>query len=276
METIHKYSFSKNEKDLEKLFTKNNIKVKRNRYIGGKEDEYSIEIAINESDAGWSLVDQKAEEFEALNMYVTIFSEDEKKKAEWLVARPDKESGRLEPRDEREKQKEWICLDCGTYQQTKPFRITDTKLPRGADVFTLVPMNVLLVSADVEKEIQKHDFRGYEIMDVILNKTVKPAKDFRQLFIPKVVESGMIGWEHLRQPPCKTCRTVKYLTKQKGMMKYRRSALPKGVDFFLGNEWWGSGWVAFHQIVVSNRVARLFLEKGWKGVDFQPVELVEG
>lgn len=50
--------------------------------------------------------------------------------------------------------------------------------------------------------------------------------------------------------------------------------MPTDVDFVRTDEWFGSGLIAFREILVSNRVARLILDKGWQGVRMKGVELV--
>lgn len=57
-------------------------------------------------------------------------------------------------------------------------------------------------------------------------------------------------------------------------MYVRREAIPEGVDFVRTHEWFGArSKAAYREILVSNRVARLVLEKGWKGVRFKVVVL---
>ncbi len=55
-------------------------------------------------------------------------------------------------------------------------------------------------------------------------------------------------------------------------MKFKKGVLPNGTDFVRTKEWFGSGRIAFQEILVSNRVAQLFLEKGWKGFRLKVVE----
>jgi hypothetical protein len=276
METLHKYSFSKIEKgiDFEEVIKRKGIPYQHVQNAGGR--NYHLHIVINEDHPEWKWLENKSEEYEALNIFVTIFSRDEKLAAEWLVARPDKEAGYLEPKNNWDKQKKYICNTCGTFINDQTLRVNINKAPRSMDVFTLISENLMMVLPHVEKELIKQGLSGLELKDVFYYKTDEKIKEFREFRIINVAKPGLVGWDHLRLSPCPACGTVKYKCKQKGMMKYYRSVIPEGVDCFWGNEWWGEGLVAFQQIIVSNRVAKLFLEKGWKGVDFQPVELVEG
>jgi hypothetical protein len=57
-------------------------------------------------------------------------------------------------------------------------------------------------------------------------------------------------------------------------MRMRRGALPGNQDIVLSQEWFGSGRMAYREILASHRVAGLILNRGWKGVQMKVVELV--
>lgn len=58
-------------------------------------------------------------------------------------------------------------------------------------------------------------------------------------------------------------------------MHLKREALRSDVDVLLTHEWFGSGGhMGFREILISNRLARLILEKGWGGVALKPVEII--
>jgi hypothetical protein len=275
MEILHKYSFSKIEKgrDFEEEIIRRGIPYERVKNVGV--NTYHLSMVINEDHTQWQWLESRSKEYEAVNIFTTIFEKEETNSAEWLVANVNREAGDLEPADNISNQKEMSCKGCGIFKQSKPYRVSDLKPVRGVDVFNIIAENIIVISPAVEKELAKSKFTGFKIRELIDHKTGKPITEFRELVVPSISAAGMIGWEELKYPPCKICGTVKYKTKQKGMMKYLRSAIPAGVDFFLAYEWWGEGLIAFHQVVVSNRVAKLFLEKKWKGIVFQPMEVVD-
>jgi hypothetical protein len=57
-------------------------------------------------------------------------------------------------------------------------------------------------------------------------------------------------------------------------MYLKRSSIDTDTDFIKTNEWFGSGYVAYHDILISNRVAQLILDMAWKGVHLKVVELI--
>ena len=47
------------------------------------------------------------------------------------------------------------------------------------------------------------------------------------------------------------------------------------MDVAVTDEWFGSGArLGYREILISNRFARLILERGWRGVALKPVTLV--
>ena len=54
-----------------------------------------------------------------------------------------------------------------------------------------------------------------------------------------------------------------------------RNSLARDVDLQLTHEWFGAGSaIAYREILGSNRLARLILDYGWRGVTLKPVQLV--
>jgi hypothetical protein len=60
----------------------------------------------------------------------------------------------------------------------------------------------------------------------------------------------------------------------RGAMYLKRDALVPDVDVMQTYEWFGSGHSAYREILVSNRLARIILDEGWKGVALKVVELI--
>ena len=67
---------------------------------------------------------------------------------------------------------------------------------------------------------------------------------------------------------------IRYYPHVRGKMYLDRNALTPGLDIMQSFEWFGSGHSAFREILISNRLARLIIERGWKGVALKVVEMV--
>jgi hypothetical protein len=116
--------------------------------------------------------------------------------------------------------------------------------------------------------------RGYEVWHALIHKTGNPSERVRQLYVPGIASPGVIIDDDLVRKICPVCGTVKYYPHVKGKMYIRRETLPSDTDFMLTHEWFGHGLLAWREMLVSNRVARLVLDKGWSGVRFKVVEMV--
>ena len=78
----------------------------------------------------------------------------------------------------------------------------------------------------------------------------------------------------MKRETCSSCNVTKYAPHMRGVMYLKRDALMPGVDIMQTYEWFGSGHAAYREVLVSNRLARLVLDRGWKGVALKVVELV--
>ena len=95
-----------------------------------------------------------------------------------------------------------------------------------------------------------------------------------QLFIPGVAGPALLQDDDLERKKCPLCNVIKYYPHKRGVMYLKRDSILPDVDIMNTYEWFGSGHSAYREIIVSNRFARLIIEKGWRGVRMKVVELV--
>lgn len=242
---------------------------------GGKSN--IITFDIEESDPNWPEVKKLIESYRAVDRYETVFSDDEVLAAEWLRMIPTFERGYPQPESMWIKQRpnyKGYCRNCGVHEQVAPFRIKGEPKLSGHDFMTLFWGHPLFCTARVFEAFEANGFRGYERWDVILHREDVPSKTIWQLHVPRIAGPGLLEKNELYHEVCPECGTVKYRSHLRGIMYMRRDAIPDGLDFVRTHEWYGAkSKAAYREILVSNRVARLVLEKGWKGVRFKVVEL---
>jgi hypothetical protein len=94
------------------------------------------------------------------------------------------------------------------------------------------------------------------------------------LFIPHTTNPGLIRVEDLKKQVCPECRVIKYYPHMRGVTYLERDALLPDVDLVQTYEWFGDGHSAHREILASNKLARLVIDKGWRGVTFKVVELI--
>lgn len=70
------------------------------------------------------------------------------------------------------------------------------------------------------------------------------------------------------------CGRIKFHGKPAGPLRFDASAFQNAPDIVKTSEWFGSGGKAFRLVLVSQKVYRLITEAGWRGIEFEPVELL--
>ena len=205
-------------------------------------------------------------------MFETVFSEDEIRKATWLRFISTFEQGDPQPKPHwplKQQSRELTCPKCALYKQTNPMRLAKEPHMGRKSFVSLFGTNEILCVPEVVTELKKIQAKGYKVWNAVIHKTGQPSEKVRQLFIPGVASPGVIFDDDLVRKTCSVCGNTKYYPHEKGVMHLNREALLPNTDFMLTNEWFGFGLVAWREILVSNRVARLILNKGWRGVRFK-------
>jgi hypothetical protein len=252
-----------------------NIKHKRNPLPGGG---YLIHIDINESDPQWPQLAAVVRQKNALDMHDTIFTPEEILNAEWVRLIPVFEQGYPQPKEtwvENSINYENECSKCGVgFRQKTPFRLAKEPCLGKNDFVCLYWTYTLFCPSKVLETLRAHQLRGYEVWEAIIHRTNQPSKVVSQLVFPNVAMPGLADVDKVKPETCPQCGITKYAPHMRGYMHLKREALMSEMDFLQTYEWFGgmphSG---FREILVSNRLARLILEKGWRGVALKPVEV---
>ena len=249
--------------------------------IPGKETKL-LSFNVSESDPLWETMFNLLKTHQGFDIYHggdifdTYFTEDEIRNAEWLRLVSTFEQGYPQPESNwpfKQLSLSNVCPYCALYTQTGSMRLK--KEPRlGKNSFvTLIALNELFATQEVFSTFQSAGLKGFEAWEVILHRLKQPSEKVRQLYVPGIAGPGLLDTEKMRQVLCPVCGVSKYYSHLKGMMKLRRKALLPDVDFMRTYEWFGVGLVAFREIIVSNRVANLILDKGWQGIRLKVIEL---
>jgi hypothetical protein len=167
-----------------------------------------------------------------------------------------------------------LCPKCCIYRQTKSMRLAKEPSLGKKSFMSLVWAGETFCTPDVILGLEKIQAKGYEVWDAVIHKTGKPSEKVRQLYIPGIASPGVIIDDDLERKICPVCGTPKYYPHVKSKMYLKREALLSDTDFMLTHEWFGFGLLAWREILVSNRVAGLILDKGWQGVRFKVIEVV--
>lgn len=246
---------------------------------GGK----AIFFEISESDPLWENTLQLLKTnlgfdiYRGGDVFETFFTENEIRATEWVRLIPTFEHGYPQP------QTNWpfkqlslsnVCPKCGIYEQTSNMRLKKEPNIGKKAFMTLIGIGEVFARPLVFSSFESIGAKGYDVWEAIIHKTQQPSKEVSQIYIPGISQPGIIGVESMRQVICTVCGIVKYYPHKKGLMYLKKDALLPGVDFIKTYEWFGSGLNAFREILISNRIAKLILDKGWQGVRLKGVDLV--
>lgn len=281
MEIIHRIAFNSNTKpELRKLLDQLGISYTVTPFPHQPPGTGSVHFDISESDPVWPRLRESLERWPVSDVYDTLFTEEEILAAEWVRLVPVYEKEYLKPgnlawRDYLFKGR---CPNCGAGRQQKaPIRLS--KEPERPLKYVVSPIAsyFMLCSPEMIAEMEDAGIKGYEVWPVLQHRTSEPFAHTVQVYIPEVANPGLMWAEGLSPTHCEVCGRTKYRPHMRGVMYFRQGAFEgkEGIDILLSYEWFGSGRAAYREIIISNRLARLILEKSWKGVRMKVIEVVQ-
>jgi hypothetical protein len=246
-------------------------------------DAKLLSFDISESDSRWEIVFLLLKKYQGFDIYHggdqfdTFFSEEEIRNAEWLRLVSTFEQGYPQPSGNwpiKQLSLTNVCQECAIYEQTNPMRFYKEPGLGKKSFMSLIALRELFATPEVFSTFEEIGATGYEARDVIIHHTKQPSEKVRQLYPLRVTLPGLIGTEQMRQVVCQKCGTIKYYSHEKGVMYLKRDTLIPDVDFMRTCEWFGVGYIAYREIIVSKRIAKLILDNNWQGARLKVIELV--
>jgi hypothetical protein len=276
MEIWHRITFNAFSKQIFFEIIKNlNVKHKSLQLPG--DGGLLVFVDIAESDSNWLEVSRLISSLGAADMKETFFTDEEIRSAEWLRMTSVFEQGYPQPKISwpfKQADREIICSKCAIYRQIAPMHIAKEPHLGKKSFMHTIWTNEIFCTPDVVQGLEGIQAKGYGAWDVILHKSGLVSEKLHQLYIPTISSPGFIAEEDLGRVVCPECGTTKFYAHMRGIMQVKKEAIIHDTDFMLTNEWFGSGYLAWREILVSNRVASFILNKGWQGVRFKVVEVV--
>jgi hypothetical protein len=243
------------------------------------ETEGLIVIRISEADPRCAAILDLRRNYGGVHHVQTFFSSEEILGSEFARLIIDYESGYPQPKNTWVSTKpnyEVLCQRCGIFKQIAPFSIKSEPNLRGKDFMTLIWGSPFLASNEVFQDLESAGIAGFQPWEVIIHPGGQPSETIKQLKILQRSEPGLIDAEEIGYEDCPECGRRKYFAHMRGAMRYRRESFPKDVDILESHEWFGAGSrSAYREVFVSNMLARMIIDKDWKGVMMKAAELVE-
>lgn len=238
-----------------------------------------VAFEIVESDPNWPEVARLIEQYQPLVFTQTFFDEDELLEAEFVRLFVTYEHGYPQPEATWVRQKpnyEVLCPECGLFKQVKSFTIKVEPKLRGNHFMTLIWGSPVFATNEVVAKLEESGISGFNPVEVMVQESGQPTDKIMQLLVAEETEPGFLDQEKVGYEQCDSCGQRKYFAHRRGVMKYRRDAIPPNVDMIETAEWFGAGSrKAYKEVLISNRMTRMILDEGWKGVLMKVVELVD-
>lgn len=279
MKTIHHFSVSSSQtKELFDTLLKLNIKGQLSDFPQKKAQLFSFDIA--ETDPEWSYVFELMKKYQGFDIYNadiydTFFEEEEIRKAKWLRIIPGFYQGYAQPEGNwpfKQKSLEDVCSLCARYRQTNRMRLK--KEPTMKKKAFLTPINTGFIFAipEVFLRLEELGAKGYEKRPILKHSTGDAINNVSQLFVPASQSVRLAAMENHKKMICPICGRFKYHYHGKGVMQIVENDVSDKSDFLITEEWFGTGLIAYPEIVVSNRIANLILDQLWEGIRLKVAE----
>jgi len=274
MKIIHTVHFSSDD-NVEQILDIHSVKFKRTPFF----DKYRISLQIAESDDRWPVVQELIiSTGRSIGTGQTVFTKKEILNAKMLRMFGQPNIGYPQPEErwlaESPNYEDW-CQECGTFRQVSSFFIDKEPKIHKYDFMSLHWTSAVFTVQRVFDSLHTQGTRGYERWPVYLHRTMEPSETISQLYVPALDEPALVDADNLEPITCPSCGELKYQKHHKrGAMYLRKEAIPREEDIFETYEWFGGGHQPRREVIVSNRVAKLAYDEGWRGVAFKVVELV--
>lgn len=273
MEIRHRFTFSGKDNLLRELESLD----ARFETTQGFRGSFLITLETSESEPIWLEIEQLAKIFGAAELVSTHFSQEEILDAEWLTIErtnyqgyPQPETGWLQKRPNYQN----YCSQCGVYEQVGSFFLKKEPALRNNDFVSLFWTSAVLAKREIfDSLIEKH-IVGFQQVDVLLQKTKTPSTIVAQMIPTVTARPGLTATDGFTGKTCDSCGVTKYLPVKKGKLRLQKNFAPEGIDIIATHEWFGDGAMAFREILVSQRVAKLAIKQKWKGIRLKVAEMV--
>ncbi len=255
------------------LISQYHISFKRTPLFKPEQD--LITFVVSEDDKVWEEIERLMKENDMVSIIKNEFSKEEILQAAWCRIRLVNHVGYPQPEDE------WLSTmftyadfdrESGFFShQVEDFRIKQEPQLTNKHFMDLTWPHEVFAKKEVIEKLQAAGIMGWTPRNVFIHDTGEPFKEILQIVVPKITDANAI----LRSHPISvsTERSIKYMPHVRGMLSFTLELLSEPVDFVLSKEWFGDR-IAFHEILVSQRVTKLIIENKWNGIALEPVDIV--
>lgn len=189
------------------------------------------------------------------------------------------------------------CPTCGIGGlQKAPFRLrTEFKASRSQFVQLNWVFDEFFLRDEAREGLRRFAITGIEYLAPMLHKAARQSTQVVQMVVKATLPPALedIGFHPVTCKPKNEewqamqrlqlsgsetlvhCGRVKYHRMHKGPYRFDRAAFAGGPDVVKSHEWFGSGGSAHRLVIVSQRFRQAVVTSKWRGVGFEPIELVQ-
>ncbi|MFY9825628.1 MAG: hypothetical protein WAM82_29915 [Thermoanaerobaculia bacterium] len=262
-------------------------------------------LNITEDQPQWPKVQRLIAEHDVrVHSITNLFSKREVNQAEWLQMSALGQFGYPQPVDDYREityDVSQYCDHCGIGGvQNAPFRLRSEPKARHSQFVQLNwVFDEFFVRREARQGLTAAGLTGFDFRPAVIHRKDRPSGEIEQMEILSVLQPALNPtglqtvtckerneeWESKRRrfpnwrPPVAEsnsyCGRVKFHLESREPLRFDRSALAAAPDVVKSHEWFGSGGSAFRLVLVSQRFRRVVLEAKWRGLFFEPVELID-
>lgn len=263
-------------------------------------------LNVTEDQPQWPEIERLVAKCDLGHHLVTnIFTKAEMNLGEWFILSARGHHGYPQPEDdfsyiEATYDISNYCRHCGIGgKQNNPFRLrTEPKARHSQFVQLNWVFDEFFVRCEAREGLLASGLTGIDFVPAILHTKSLQYTEVEQLRVlsqlpPALDSSGLQTvtckehneeWESIKRRFPKYqdaslnenpfCGRVKYHLMHRGQMRFERTAFHDVPDVVKSHEWFGSGANAFQLVLVSQRFRQVVEKAKWRGVEFEPVELM--
>jgi hypothetical protein len=231
----------------------------------------SIIFFIYEDMKDFDKVQHELKPFEILPMIYTDWDKKDMENAEWYeiytgeyqYPLPDDDDfGYLEQTFDLTN----YCPLCGIGKiQNNPFRLRCEPKQKNNQFWGLFwERDAIFVREETKNILQKENINGIHFIQPVLHKNGKPIDRFYQLIIENVLDKGL-GKSNVEKLTCK-CGKIKYCFPRDDGCIFDKSIFSFKNDFYVTNEYFGSGTSALKINIISKKVYEIVKKNKLKGL----------
>jgi hypothetical protein len=261
-------------------------------------------LNVVEDQAEWPEIERLIARYKlGTHLITNLFDMAELDAAEWLKLDALGHHGYPQPEDDFGYRQATYDLtnSCATCNiggvQNAPFLLrSEFKAPHSQFLQLNWVLDEFFLRSEAREGLRNAGITGIDFLTPLFHKKNQPSQQVAQMVVRTTLPPSL-GPTGLQPVTCKPqneewrsaqqtrpyvdpvgrpyCGKNKYQGMPKGPFRFDRKGFVGAPDVVKSHEWFGGGWSAHRLVIVSQKFRQTVLSAGWRGVRFEPIELVD-